>query len=89
MIKNIFIPSFKTLEDGIKFMEDAQFKTSFSVGVNWDIWYNSNGEIVSDIEEQRGSVIISHILPDNIITQSVDFENDKWYYDGDYIFIMI
>ena len=88
MIKNIFIPSFKTLEDGVTFMEETEYKTLFSVGINWDLWYDFNGVEKNNINQQKDSVIISNILPSSITTESINFQIDKWYYDGEFIFML-
>ncbi len=89
MVKNIFIPSFKSVEEGITFMGETEYNTLFSVGVNWDLWYDINGDEKTNIPEQRESAIISTLLPDDITVQSSDFENNKWYYDGEFIFMIL
>lgn len=89
MIKNIFIPSFNSLEDGINFMEQTEYKTLFSVGINWEKWYNINGEEILNIPQQKEIVIISSQLPNDIIIKDSDYQDNKWYYDGDFIFIMV
>lgn len=88
MNKNIFIPSFLSMDEGMQFMQETQYKTLFSIGVNWDIWYDSDGVEITNIDEQKGSVIISNNLNEDIITQIGDYEIDKWYYDGEFIFIL-
>ena len=87
MIKNIFIPSFHSLDEGIQFMNETEYKTLFSIGISWNVWYNVDGVEITDIEEQKDSVIISNKLPIHILSQSGDYEIDKWYYDGEFIFM--
>jgi hypothetical protein len=88
-MKQIILFSFDNLNEGNSFMNTFQYPCIFTVNRNWDVWYDKNGNILTDIPEIKYNNIMLNQPNENIvcITDELNFINDEYCYDGDFIFI--
>ena len=86
-MKQIVLMSFNSIQEGINFMNNFQYPCSFTVKRSWDKWYDKNGSILENIEEQKLPNLMLPNPEPYIHCLTTDFVDNEYCYDGDYIFI--
>lgn len=79
--------SFNSVNEGINFMNNFQYPCAFTIKRSWDKWYDKNGNILENIEEQKFSNLMLPTPEPYIYCLTNDFIDNEYCYDGNYIFI--
>ena len=87
-MKQIILMSFNSILEGINFMSSFSYPCVFTINRNWDVWYDKNGNILSNIDEQRYNNIMLPNPDSNILCLESNWVNNEYCYDGYFIFIL-
>ncbi len=90
-MKHIVLLNFNSIEDGINFMSSYQYPSHFTINNNWKKWYNKDGVLIENIEDQNLNNIIFKTTSDerfnSIIGLNEPCLNGNFCYDGNFIYL--